>query len=208
MGNPIGNIGSLPPAYIEPSNPHTWLTDIFDSPFGLPCICGDQTPGQDLAVVRPYIIRICQREDEPCKIDVDFHLGTAQGVYNYNPNVSGFSFDTTDGQNGIWHQLRPDVSDAGHNPALNNPTLAGTNQVDSTWDYAQYNPNNPLHVTADPCVPDWVFLGIPVHTFVFDMCEHVSSWFSEQDVSIRLYFDKDEQNTFPSISCGVNFHVQ
>jgi len=197
MSDPISGISPLPPAYIEPSNASTWLTDIFDSPFGLPCICGDQTQGQDLSVIRPYIIRICQVEDNPCKIAVDFHLGTAAGIYNYNQNLSGFSFDTTDGQNGIWHQLLPDTSDISHNPSLNMPSLARSNNVSTDWNFANYNPNNPLHITSDPCIPDWVFLGIPIHTFIFDMCDHVSSWLSEQNINIRLYFDKGEQNIFP-----------
>jgi len=200
-----GPISPLPPAYIETADPHTWLLDIFNSPYGMPCICGDQTMGRELAVVRPHIIRICQQESTPCKVNIDFHLGTAQGTYIFNPNVSGFSLNTTNGQDGIWHQLRPDIADAAHNPALNNTTLAGTASVDASWNFSNYDPSNPLHTTGNECVADWGYLGIPTHTFVFDMCAHIDTWFSEQAVSFRLYFDKMEQNIIPALSCGVNF---
>lgn len=180
----------LPPHYIETNNIHTWLVDIFNSPFGLPCVCGDITDSPDLHVVRPYITRICQREDTPAKIEVSFHLGTAFGVYHYVQSLSGFSLDTTNGRDGIWHELRPDVTDSRHNPSYNHTSLAGGNSVDASWAYATYNPSNPLHVTPDPCVPNWTTLGIPVHTFVFDMLDHVSSWLSEQTVAFRLSFSK------------------
>lgn len=195
-----GIINALPAYYIEPSNIHAWLTEIFDSPFGLPCICGDQTVGVDPIAVRPKIINICQRSDDPCKIEVKFHLGTAQGVYNYQPSLSGFSFDTTDGLNGIWHQLNTDTSDVGHNPSPIS-TLVNTNSVNASWNTTLYDPTNPNH--GDQCDPNWSLLGIPVHTFIFDMCEHVSSWLSEQTVSFRLSFDQTKDGVYSRISCGV-----
>ena len=198
-----GITSALAPSYIEPSNIHTWLTDIFNSPHGLPCICGDQTVGEEVYPVRPYIIDICQRTDEPCKVDVKFHLGSAEGIYYFQPNQSGFSLDTTNGRNGTWHQLRTDKTDAGHNPSLNNPTLMGSDSVDTSWNYSSYDPNNPNHTSTGECLVNWENLGVPVHNFVFDMCEHISSWFSETGVCFRLTFDKVEPATFDRLSCGV-----
>lgn len=198
-------INQLPPYYIETNNIHAWITDVFDSPFGLPCICGDQTQGRDLAVVRPHIIRICQREDEPCKIEITFHLGTANGVYFYQQSLSGFSLDTTNGKDGKWFELRPDKNDSRHNPSPNNASLVNTNSVDATWNFSLYNPLNPLHGGSDPCSVNWATLGIPVHTFVFDMCDHVSSWLSEPKVAFRLSFSKTQVSPNVPAGCGVNY---
>lgn len=198
-------INQLPPAFIETANIHTWLIDIFDSPFGLPCICGDQTVGVDPAVVRPQIIKICQRVDDPCKIDIDFHLGTADGIYHMQPNSSGFSLDTSDGKNGTWHQLRTDSADPAHNPSINDPSLAMTDSVLTTWNHALFDPTNPLHLSSGLCEVNYNLLGIPVHTFTFDMCEHVSTWMSESSVSFRLSFDKQKSAKVPQISCGIQF---
>lgn len=203
--NNTGTINSLPPAYIEPDNIQTWLLDIFDGPLGIPCICGDQTVGRELAVVRPRIINVCQRPAEPCKIDIEFHLGTAQGIYFYQPNASGFSFDTTNGRDGTWHQLRTDKTDPNHNPSLNNTTLALTDEVDATWNHALFDPTNPMHTSDENCEVNWAYLGIPVHRFTYDMCEHVSTWLQETKVSFRLSFDKQRNATVPEISCGVQF---
>lgn len=200
-----GRVNPLPPAYIETENIHTWLVDIFDSPFGLPCICGDQTVGRDIAVVRPEIIKVCQRADEPCKIDIDFHLGTAYGDYYYQPNESGFSFDTMDGKDGIWHQLKTDKTDAAHNPSINKPSLAMSDTVYTTWNHTAFDPTNPLHLGSDNCEVNWSLLGIPVHTFTYDMCEHVSTWLEETSVSFRLTFNKVSNGITPPISCGVQF---
>jgi len=191
----------LPPFYTTTDDINTWLLDIFNGTYGLPCICGDQSLGTDIYVVRPRIVRICQRESTPCMVEVDFHLGTAYGVYHYKPNSSGFSVDTTNGVDGIWHQLRPETSDLGHNPSRNNTSLAGSTSVDGTWEFWIFNPNNPLHGSS--CSPNLQNLRIPVHTFVFDMCEHINSWFSENSVSFRLTFDKvSSADTIPR-SCGI-----
>lgn len=198
-------INQLPPYYIDTNNIHTWIVDIFDSPFGLPCICGDQTEGKVISVVRPYITRICQRQDEPCKIEISFHLGTANGIYFYQQGLSGFSLDTTNGKDGSWFELRPDINDSRHNPSLNNTDLAGTNSVDATWAFAMYDPSNPLHTTQDPCIANWANLGIPIHTFVFDMCDHVSTWLSEPKVAFRLSFSKSQITSKRKIGCGVTF---
>lgn len=195
----------LPPSYIEFNNIHTWITDIFDSPFGLPCICGDQTSNGNFAAVRPHIIRICQREDTPCKIEISFHLGTAFGIYEYNQMLSGFSLDTTNGKDGIWHELRPDITDAKHNPSSNNTSLSGSLSVDATWAYARYDPSNPLFQTNDPCNPNWATLGIPIHTFVYDMCDHVSSWLSDPRAAFRISFGKTIANPPKPNTCGINF---
>lgn len=199
-----GNINQLPAYYIEPTNIHTWLTEIFDSPFGLPCICGDQTVGREFHVVRPRIINVCQRVDDPCKIDIEFHLGTAHGIYHYQPNESGYSLDTTDGKNGTWHQLIPDTSDSNHNFSAN-AALRGSNSVDASWNYALFDPNNPNHLGSDPCEVNWAYLGIPVHRFTFDMCNHVSSWLSETGASFRLTFNKNDITSREVLSCGVQF---
>lgn len=191
----------LPPSYIDGSSIATWLTDVFNSPYGLPCVCADQTVGNQIYAVRPHITRICQRQDNPCIVEISFHLGTANGLYNYDPNTSGFSLDTTDGHDGTWHQLRTDEGDAGHNPSLNNLTLAGTDTVDGSWAYGLYNPNSPGQNGLDPCEPDYTTLGIPVHTFVFDMCEHVSSWLSEPSVSFRLSFNKTNLDIAQPSAC-------
>jgi hypothetical protein len=177
----------LPPFYSNGENIQTWFADIMNSPYGLPCICSDQVLGSDVHVVRPRIVNICQRENAPCIIDVSFHLGTAIGIYNYQPALSGFSVDTTNGVDGTWHELRPDTSDTAHNPSMNNTSLAGGLSVDATWDFAQFNPNNSAH--GNSCDPNLNGLGIPVQTFVFDMCEHLTTWFAENTVSFRLTFN-------------------
>lgn len=193
----------LPPSYIDENDIGTWLLDVFGTPFGLPCVCGDDTETLDLNVVRPYIIDICQFEDNPCFIEINFHLGTAQGIYHYQPNLSGYSLDTTNGQDGIWHQLQPAYEHDQHNPSINNSSLAGSDKVDATWAFAQYNPQNPAHGTLDPCVPNWHNLGIPTHKFVFDMCEHVDTWLNETDISFRLTFDKRRTEPVRPLSCGI-----
>lgn len=193
----------LPPSYIDQDNLSTWLTDVFNSPYGLPCICADQTIGNQIYAVRPHIIRICQREDNPCIVEISFHLGTANGIYQYDYSTSGFSLNTTDGHDGTWHQLRPDTGDSNHNISLNNTSLAGTTSVDGSWAYGLYNPNNPSHNSLDPCVPDYTTLGIPVHVFVFDMCEHVSSWLSEPSVSFRISFNKTNPDVIIPSSCRI-----
>jgi len=199
MNHNHGMINPLPPSYIEPNNIHTWLGEIFDSPFGLPCICSDQTPGADLHAVRPQIISICQRVAQPCIIDIQFHLGTAWGIYHYQPNSSGFSFDTTDGKDGTWHQLVPDITSTSHNPSPNNTTLAMTNSVDATWNYSSYDPS--LYNGECDITP----AGIVTHVFTFDMCEHVSTWMQEPEASFRLSFDKQLNAVVPEISCGIQF---
>jgi hypothetical protein len=203
-----GMINPLPPAYIETQNAHNWLIDIFDSPGGLPCICGDQVDGRDIAVVRPYIVKICQRVDNPCKIDIDFHLGTANGLYYYQPNSSGFSINTTDGKNGDWYQLVPDINDPFHNPSTNNLSLAGSTTVDASWAYSTFDPRNPDHIMSGTNCnrANWANLGIPIHRFTFDMCEHLSTWLEEPKVSFRLSFDRRYQETIPQISCGVRIN--
>lgn len=180
----------LPPSYIEPNSASTFLLDIFDSPFGLPCVCGDQTGTNDLHAVRPYIIRMCQMSDNPCYVEIDFHLGTAQGIYKFNPNLSGYSTDTTNGQDGTWFQLRPDLGNNIHNPSPNNISLSGSESVDATWAYGLYNSMNSTFINNDPCIADYISLGIPVHKFVFDMCTHIDTWMSEPSVAFRLTFDK------------------
>jgi hypothetical protein len=212
--NKAGSVGSvisptvtstnieIPPFYTNQESIETWLLDIFNGVFGLPCVCGDQLYGVDLNIVRPRIVRICQREDTPCIIEIDFHLGTANGLYIYRPDLSGYSIDTTDGVDGIWHQLRPDTSDANHNPSPNNTTLAHTNTVDATWNYASFNPANPLHGSS--CDPNIGFFGIPVHKFVFDMCQHINTWFSEISMSFRLTFDKAGIGQPGTRSCSIS----
>lgn len=191
---------TLPSYYSDDSDISTWLGDIFNSPYGLPCICSDQTEGNSIYAVRPYITRICQRSDNPCIIEVSFHLGTAHGIYEFDGDLSGFSFDTTNGLDGVWHKLIPDIGDSGHNPSLNNLLLAGTNQVDASWNYSFFNPSNPNHLTNDPCIPNYNNLSIPIHTFVFDMCEHVSSWLSQGSCSFRMTFNKKVASSIqPSI---------
>ena len=68
------------------------------------------------------------------------------------------------------------------------------------WDYSIFNPSNPLYQSSNPCIPNYSNLGIPVHTFVFDMCDHISSWLSEPNVSFRLTFTKTPyQSVKPAI---------
>lgn len=197
------NLSQLPPSYVDQSHISTWLSDVFDDPFGLPCICSDQTYGNEIYVVRPYIIRICQDVNVPSWVHISFHLGTAHGIWNFDYRQSGFSFDTTNGVDGIWHSLRPDIGNAFHNPSLNNISLKGTDQVDATWSYTLYDPSNPAHLTNDPCVPNYTNLGIPVHTFVFDMTnDHVSSWLTETNISFRLTFSKSPRITQTRVGCA------
>jgi hypothetical protein len=199
------NINSqLPPSYIDESNIGSWLADIFDGPFGLPCICSDQTTSSEIHIVRPHIVRICQDVNSPSQVHITFHLGTAYGVWSFDPSQSGFSFDTTDGVDGIWHELRPDIGNQYHNPSLNNASLRGTDRVDASWQYSLYDPTNPAHLTEDPCVPNYANLGVPMHTFVFDMTgDHVDTWLSETNISFRLTFSKNPYNKTVPVGCAV-----
>jgi hypothetical protein len=170
----------LPPFYTQGDNVSTWLLDIFNEPYGLPCICGDQTIGSDVYAVRPAIVKICQDEDTPCLVHIDFHLGTAVGSYYLQPDQSGFSIDTTNGANGFWNKLNPETFIA----------------YDGTWTYGSYNPA----AHGSSCNPSYAQLGIPVHRISFDMCEHISTWFTENKVSFRLTFDDAlETNSFSLI---------
>ncbi len=199
-------ISQFPPSYTDPKNIETWISDIFNGPGGLPCVCSDYTRGNSLHVVRPQIIRICQRSDQPCKIDIDFHLGTAQGIFEYSQSESAFSIDSTNGFNGTWHELVPDYTDDFHNLSLNNTALAGSNKVDGSWNYSLFNPSNPSHVGNDPCTVNFQLLGIPVHRFTFDMCEHINTWFSEPNFMFRITFNKEKQNQpITPLSCGARF---
>lgn len=200
------SIGEFPPSYTDPRNIETWLSDIFNGPGGLPCICSDYTRGRPVHVVRPYITNICQRQDVPCKIDISFHLGSAQGIYSYDQSQSGFSINSTNGVDGDWHELIPDITDMGHNPSFNNSTLAGSTQVDGSWNFSRFDPLNPSHVGSDPCVVNFNAIGIPVHKFTFDMCEHINTWFSEPRFQFRLTFIKprNEEILRPT-SCGTKF---
>jgi hypothetical protein len=198
------SLSQLPPSYIDSQHISTWLSDIFNGPFGLPCICSDQTIANEIHIVRPHIIDICQDPNSPSHVHIRFHLGTAHGIWFMDYSQSGFSLDTTDGVNGIWHRLKPDIGNASHNPSINNTSLAGTDSVDATWNYGLYNPNNPAHITNNPCLVNFTNLNIPVHTFVFDMTnDHLSTWLSETSVSFRLTFSRKPYHQHTPVGCVV-----
>jgi hypothetical protein len=69
-----------------------------------------------------------------------------------------------------------------------------------------FDPSNASFAGTSPCVPNWQNLGIPVHKFIFDMCNHVDTFLSEPSLAFRLTFDKHsiEVSTTP-LSCGVTF---
>lgn len=198
------SLSQLPPSYVDTQHIATWLSDIFDGPFGLPCICSDQTTSNEIHIVRPFIVGLCQDPNSPSHLQIKFHLGTAHGVWYMDYSQSGFSLDTTDGVNGIWHRLRTDQGNTSHNPSPNNTALTGTDLVDATWNFALYNPNNMAHISNTPCSVNYTNLNIPVHTFVFDMTnDHLNTWLSETNISFRLTFTKKPYNQHTPRGCAV-----
>lgn len=56
---------------------------------------------------------ICQRAENPCIVDIDFEV-CGPGTFEFVPELTAFSLDTTDGINGTWHILQAIETDSQH----------------------------------------------------------------------------------------------
>lgn len=92
---------------------------------------------------------LCQRPENPCIVDIDYKI-TGDGIFEFVPELTAFSLDTTDGIDGTWHILQA--------------------------------------IETDP-----LFSGLAVESrgsfqgrYVADLCDHISSFFSELKICVRL----------------------
>jgi hypothetical protein len=56
---------------------------------------------------------ICQRADNPCIVEIDFEV-CGPGTFEFVPELTAFSVDTTDGINGSWYVLQAIETDPKH----------------------------------------------------------------------------------------------
>jgi hypothetical protein len=105
---------------------------------------------------------ICQREENPCLVDIDYEV-CGPGVFEFVPEHTAFSLDSTNGINGTWHILQAVETD-------------------------------PLHTGNEFTITQVRGSG----RFVADLCDHVSSFFSEPNICFRLTIRKKASITPPS----------
>jgi len=62
--------------------------------------------------IKATILSVCQRPSNPCIVEINFELeGDGEDTYDIDEDLSVFSIDSTNGQNGTWYKLVPLVSD-------------------------------------------------------------------------------------------------
>jgi hypothetical protein len=93
---------------------------------------------------------ICQREENPCIVDIDYEV-CGPGIFEFVPEHTAFSLDSTNGINGTWHILQAVETD-------------------------------PLHTGNEFQISGVRGAG----RFVADLCDHISSFFSEPNICFRL----------------------